>query len=251
MSMISTPGSNEFVRGYSMPDPDASVMNELSTDEEDDDDLDETGVSTPEVGHKRGKKKHTVTDGEDELNPLDVTMTFIDKDYLHTIGSSNKKYVKAREELKKRRPKVSKPRRTQLYHSSDEEDGGTARRGSSEEEEQNSEEDGGRRRSKRATKGQRFEFWKGERPIYEKGTLVEIHPPEPTPQKRRRPTAKVTEDGKAIVEADAVVKGQTASSSYKPAILDNGVRIMVPPHIGSGTRIIVDVYEQAYVGKAS
>ena len=53
-----------------------------------------------------------------------------------------------------------------------------------------------------------------------------------------------------IVEADAVVKGQTASSSYKPAILDNGVRIMVPPHIGSGTRIVVDVYEQAYVGKA-
>ena len=53
-----------------------------------------------------------------------------------------------------------------------------------------------------------------------------------------------------IVEADAVVKGQTASSSYKPAILDNGVRIMVPPHIESGTRIIVDVYEQTYVGKA-
>ena len=36
-----------------------------------------------------------------------------------------------------------------------------------------------------------------------------------------------------IVEADAVVKGQTASSSYKPAILDNGVRVMVPPHIGA------------------
>ena len=53
-----------------------------------------------------------------------------------------------------------------------------------------------------------------------------------------------------IVEADAVVKGQTASSSFKPAILDNGVRIMVPPHISSGTRIVVDVYEQAYVGKA-
>jgi elongation factor P len=52
-----------------------------------------------------------------------------------------------------------------------------------------------------------------------------------------------------IVEADAVVKGQTASSSYKPAILDNGVRVMVPPHIGSGTRIIVDVYERSYVGK--
>lgn len=53
-----------------------------------------------------------------------------------------------------------------------------------------------------------------------------------------------------IVEADAVVKGQTASSSYKPAVLDNGVRVMVPPHIESGTRIIVDTYERTYVGKA-
>ena len=55
---------------------------------------------------------------------------------------------------------------------------------------------------------------------------------------------------KRIVEADAVVKGQTASSSYKPAILDNGVRVMVPPHIGAGTRIVVDVYEQTYVRRA-
>ncbi len=53
-----------------------------------------------------------------------------------------------------------------------------------------------------------------------------------------------------IVEADAVVKGQTASSSYKPALLENGVRIMVPPHIEAGTRIIVDVYEQTYVRRA-
>ncbi|MBC2777576.1 elongation factor P [Parasphingopyxis marina] len=53
-----------------------------------------------------------------------------------------------------------------------------------------------------------------------------------------------------IVEADAVVKGQTASSSYKPAILDNGVRVMVPPHISAGTRIVVDVYAQEYVKKA-
>jgi elongation factor P len=53
-----------------------------------------------------------------------------------------------------------------------------------------------------------------------------------------------------IVEADAVVKGQTASSSYKPAILDNGVRVMVPPHISSGTRIVVDVYAKEYVRKA-
>jgi elongation factor P len=53
-----------------------------------------------------------------------------------------------------------------------------------------------------------------------------------------------------IVEADAVVKGQTASSSYKPAILDNGVRVMVPPHISSGTRIVVDPYTQEYVKRA-
>ncbi len=42
-----------------------------------------------------------------------------------------------------------------------------------------------------------------------------------------------------IVEADPVVKGQTASSSYKPAVLENGVRVLVPPHIGSGVRIVV------------
>ncbi len=53
-----------------------------------------------------------------------------------------------------------------------------------------------------------------------------------------------------IVEADAVVKGQTASSSYKPALLDNGVRIMVPPHIGTGTCVVVDVYSQEYVKRA-
>ncbi|HZF44608.1 MAG TPA: elongation factor P [Sphingomonadaceae bacterium] len=53
-----------------------------------------------------------------------------------------------------------------------------------------------------------------------------------------------------IREADAVIKGQTASSSYKPAILENGVRVMVPPHIGAGTRIVVDVYAQEYVRRA-
>lgn len=53
-----------------------------------------------------------------------------------------------------------------------------------------------------------------------------------------------------IVQADAVVKGQTASSSYKPAILENGVRVMVPPHIGAGTRIVVDTYAQEYVKRA-
>ncbi len=53
-----------------------------------------------------------------------------------------------------------------------------------------------------------------------------------------------------VAEADAVVKGQTASSSYKPAVLDNGVRIMVPPHIEAGARVVVNVYSQEYVRRA-
>jgi elongation factor P len=55
---------------------------------------------------------------------------------------------------------------------------------------------------------------------------------------------------RTVVEADAVVKGQTASSSYKPAVLDNGVRVMVPPFIGAGTRIVVKIEEREYVERA-
>lgn len=53
-----------------------------------------------------------------------------------------------------------------------------------------------------------------------------------------------------IVEAEPVVKGQTASSSYKTAKLSNGARIMVPPHIGSGTRVIVMTADGSYVERA-
>ena len=53
-----------------------------------------------------------------------------------------------------------------------------------------------------------------------------------------------------IADTEAVVKGQTASSSYKPATLENGVRVMVPPFIGVGTRIVVDTYEREYVRRA-
>lgn len=53
-----------------------------------------------------------------------------------------------------------------------------------------------------------------------------------------------------VIEADAVVKGQTASSSYKPAKLENGVRVMVPPHIGAGTRIVVNTADSTYVERA-
>jgi elongation factor P len=53
-----------------------------------------------------------------------------------------------------------------------------------------------------------------------------------------------------LVEADPVVKGQTASSSYKPAKLSNGVRIMVPPFIGAGTRVVVNTSDGSYVERA-
>ena len=53
-----------------------------------------------------------------------------------------------------------------------------------------------------------------------------------------------------IMEADPVVKGQTASSSYKPAKLSNGARVMVPPHIGSGTRVVVRTEDGEYVERA-
>ena len=53
-----------------------------------------------------------------------------------------------------------------------------------------------------------------------------------------------------VAEADPVVKGQTAASSYKPAILENGVRCLVPPFISSGERIVVDTNEVAYLRRA-
>jgi elongation factor P len=53
-----------------------------------------------------------------------------------------------------------------------------------------------------------------------------------------------------VVEADPVVKGQTAASSYKPAKLENGVRILVPPFIAAGERVVVDTNELTYVRRA-
>ena len=53
-----------------------------------------------------------------------------------------------------------------------------------------------------------------------------------------------------LIEADPVVKGQTASSSYKPARLSNGVRILVPPFIESGTRVVVNTADGTYIERA-
>jgi elongation factor P len=53
-----------------------------------------------------------------------------------------------------------------------------------------------------------------------------------------------------VVETEPVVKGQTASSSFKPAVLSNGVRTMVPPHITAGTRVVVQTEDGAYLERA-
>ena len=53
-----------------------------------------------------------------------------------------------------------------------------------------------------------------------------------------------------IRETEPTVKGQTASSSYKPAKLSNGARVMVPPHIETGTRIVVSTVDGEYVERA-
>lgn len=53
-----------------------------------------------------------------------------------------------------------------------------------------------------------------------------------------------------VAEADPVVKGQTATTSYKPAVLENGSKIMVPPHIEAGTRVVVKTEDGSYVERA-
>ena len=53
-----------------------------------------------------------------------------------------------------------------------------------------------------------------------------------------------------VVDTEPVVKGQMASSSFKPATLSNGARAMVPPHISAGTRIVIQTEDGAYVERA-
>lgn len=53
-----------------------------------------------------------------------------------------------------------------------------------------------------------------------------------------------------VTETEPVVKGQTASSSYKPATLENGLRVGVPPFVNQGDKIIVSTAEREYAGRA-
>lgn len=80
----------------------------------------------------------------------------------------------------------------------------------------------------------------------QEGMICNVQTYEGTPLSVELPGSVVLQ----IVEADPVVKGQTASSSYKPAKLENGVRILVPPFIESGTRVVVNTADGSYVERA-
>jgi elongation factor P len=87
----------------------------------------------------------------------------------------------------------------------------------------------------------------GERAAFlQDGMTVTLEMHEETPIGVKLPDQVTLE----IVEADPVVKGQTAASSYKPAKLENGLRVMVPPFIASGERIVVDTNEVTYLRRA-
>lgn len=78
------------------------------------------------------------------------------------------------------------------------------------------------------------------------GMMVTVESHEEKPIGIRLPDQVTLE----ITEADPVVKGQTVSSSFKPAVMENGVRVMVPPFIKAGEKIIVDTNETTYIRRA-
>ncbi len=80
----------------------------------------------------------------------------------------------------------------------------------------------------------------------QEGMICNVQTYEGSPLSVELPATVVLE----LVEADPVVKGQTASSSYKPAKLSNGVRIMVPPFIEAGTKVVVNTSDGSYVERA-
>ena len=78
------------------------------------------------------------------------------------------------------------------------------------------------------------------------GMVCKVMTYEGTPLSVEMPSSVVME----LVEADPVVRGQTASSSYKPGKLENGRRVLIPPHVEAGTRIVVTTADGSYVERA-
>ncbi len=87
----------------------------------------------------------------------------------------------------------------------------------------------------------------GERAAFlQDGTMVKVESYEEKPIGVELPDQVTLE----VSETEAVVKGQTAASSYKPAIMENGVRVMVPPFIKQGEKIIVQTTDITYLRRA-
>ncbi len=80
-------------------------------------------------------------------------------------------------------------------------------------------------------------------PYLQDGMIVTIEFHEDEPLKIDLPETVVL----TVTETEPVVKGQTATSSYKPAILENGLRIMVPPFVDSNTKIVIKTEDESYV----
>lgn len=87
----------------------------------------------------------------------------------------------------------------------------------------------------------------GERAAFlQDGMMVTVEMHEDTPLGIQLP-AQVTLE---VTETEPVVKGQTAANSFKPATLENGVKVMVPPFVGTGQKIIVSTEDVTYVRRA-
>jgi elongation factor P len=84
------------------------------------------------------------------------------------------------------------------------------------------------------------------RDFLQEGMEVEVESFEGEPIGVRLPDTVVM----AVADTEPVVKGQTAASSFKPAVLENGVRTMVPPHIEVGTRVVVNTADGSYAERA-
>ena len=78
------------------------------------------------------------------------------------------------------------------------------------------------------------------------GMIVTIESYEDRPIGSALPETVILE----ITETEAVVKGQTAAASYKPATLENGLRVMVPPFIETGTHVVVNTADGSYAKRA-
>ncbi len=83
-------------------------------------------------------------------------------------------------------------------------------------------------------------------PFIQEGMMLSVSTHEGVPISIELPARLAFE----IVDTEPVTKGQTASSSYKPAMLSNGVRTMVPPYITTGTKVVIMTADGSYVERA-